>query len=140
MIEYTVVQEAPMFPMACFCGATKGPFVDTHHEISGRHVYICKLCVKRGARPFAFMPGAQVDRLENAAVELEQKEAELQAAHERAEQQVRDIAERDRMIRELQETLTDYRGMVVAHRHLAAQIRTQAEELQAVGATNGDEP
>jgi hypothetical protein len=140
MIEYQVVQEAAMFPQTCLCGASKGPFIDTMIQYVGaggleRRWYICRLCVKRSARPFAWMPGPKMDELENLADVLIAKEKELADAHKRNEKQTQANADLNVRIDELVALVEHYRGIGEQYKHLGGLIFENAREL--VSTANG---
>lgn len=136
MIEYMVVDTAASYPQACLCGSSKGPFVDTNIMIDAqRRWYICKLCVKRAARPFAFMPGTEVDRLENVSEVITAKEKEIAQSQKRIEKQTASNAELSRRLEE-QKALSDhYQGLCEQYRHMAGILAENAREM--VSTANG---
>lgn len=135
MIEYQIVETAVMFPQTCFCGSSKGPLIDTNVMRGQERIYLCKLCVKRSARPFGFMPGKRMDELENASLELEQKDKELAEAHRRNEKQTAANADLSRRLDEQATLLEHYRGLNEQYKHLAGIVAENAREL--VSTANG---
>lgn len=135
MIEYQIVETASIFPQTCLCGSSKGPFVDTMIEIQGRRQYICRLCVKRSARPFGWMPGAKMDELENISDVLIAKEQELSEAHKRNEKQTEANARLNTQIEEQKALVEHYRGLFEQQKLVGGIILENAREL--VSTANG---
>jgi hypothetical protein len=104
-------------------------------EIQGRRQYICRLCVKRSARPFGWMPGEKMDELENIADVLIAKEAELQKAHERNTKQTEANSKLNTEIAEQKALVEHYRGLCEQYQMIGGLIFENAREL--VSTRNG---
>lgn len=79
MLEFIPLDHPIAFPHYCIAcgGGQQGPVLDTHREVGGLRVYLCRECVKRSARIFGFTAGERLDELAAAAGSLEEKEREL---------------------------------------------------------------
>ena len=89
---------------------SKGPFVDTHRELSTGHVYVCQVCAKTIARIFGFADGKKLDELEGAA---------------------KAVAERDREIESLSDQLGEQKSIVT---QFTASDLVQIEEIETLQA------
>lgn len=131
MLEPILVDHATMFPSACVCGSQTGPLADTHIEVDGRRIYLCKLCSKMLARAFGFAPGEKMDELENAAALLRAKEQELGDVRSLADQLNESLSTEKQRAEQLRLEVDRVNGRIRQREHLADIIVSTAAELKA---------
>jgi hypothetical protein len=137
VIEYIVVDHPAVYPNACFlCGAGKGPMVDTHVEkpVAGgdQHLYLCRMCVTRGARVFGLVKGEKMDELLHAAEGLEQKATELAALGEELTAAKLEAASGRATVAQQKTQLQDQAGRLQVMARIATELERQTRELTEI--------
>ena len=121
------------FPSICLCGSQKGPILDTFFDLPGYgRVYLCRLCVTRGARAFGLVKGAEQERLQAAADELAQAEQEVASRQGLIEKLTKSLAEKEQKISGQQSYIETLSNDVTQMRHLAGLVASTAKEMVAV--------
>src|SRR6266496_2041770 len=101
----TMVEAPILWPTRCAtCPSQKGPMLDTGNEYPtpggiGR-LYLCRQCLRHGARLAGFSKGKEMDRLVNAAEELEALG--------------KDISFKEEMINDLVKQVEDQRKVILS--------------------------
>jgi hypothetical protein len=124
MIDYSLVDEAPMFPHACFlCGGQEKPLLDGVKEVHGNHIYVCKMCARRIAQTFGFAESAELDRLMNTRQSLD-------AATREISERVVALSEKDKEIRDLHNTLGSTNEALEYERGRANQLQARLDQVR----------
>lgn len=126
------------WPQMCVCGAQKGPMVATgipyragHGVEDLGHIYLCRSCVTRAGRALGLVKGDELDRLQNAADELDQAQREIEARQATIDQASRTLAENEEKIRAQRTYIESLQGEIALHRTAASQIQALTEGIAA---------
>src|SRR6266576_6230841 len=116
MSDWNKLAAADQFPFRCVSCLNAHEVLDTFVEVPawGR-VFICKQCVRTGARMYGFSKGKEQDRLETASVEL----AEM------AKERDKYLSQRDDLGQNLLKEVTDHEATLEE----ATRLRGRVEQL-----------
>lgn len=137
--EFTYVETPAVWPQACvLCKSAKGPLVDTMQEgplatpTRPDRIYVCAMCVKLAARTLGLTKGDRNDKLLAAGAQLDDAEQRVRDRDQQIQQQIGELAARQRKIEALDELLQQERDNQRTRQHLVETISESSRALLEV--------
>jgi len=129
MSEFMLTDVATAWPGTCAgCGGTKGPFLNTHRNLGGNHVYWCPNCSRKDARARGYLKGDRLDELSNAAAAVHERDVEIASLRDQLTLAGAEAAELKRQLRERSDEIKDVKAHAA---RLETEIRRAAENTLA---------
>lgn len=120
---------APFFPHNCRACTGVKDLIDTFAEDQVGRVYLCRLCITRGARVFGLVKGNRHTELERADELLSASTKESERQREQIERMTAELSARAQRISQLEALAEQMRQKDKQRQYMAGQVIEHAKEL-----------
>lgn len=137
---FNLVDSAPLAPNGCMiCGSAKAPLLDLMQEFSAQQLrlYLCKTHAREIVRAYGWVKGERLDKLEQAAAEIEGVEKDRDAAINagtKLADEIGRLQQKVALVENEKEKLRDENTQLLFK---AQQLNTMANEILVVHGNGG---